>query len=88
MEDMESNKVYHKCKPVCIGSNVWIGNHVSITKGTVIADGCIVASCSVVNKQFHTANTLIAGVPAQEKKKGLKRIFSYERELALDKLFD
>ena len=35
-----------------IGSHVWIGSRVSVLKGAVIPDGCIVASNSVVGKVF------------------------------------
>ena len=48
-----------------IGSHVWIGSRVSVLKGAVIPDGCIVASNSVVGKVFTEKNCLIAGNPAQ-----------------------
>ena len=35
-----------------IGSHVWIGSRVSVLKGAIIPDGCIVASNSVVGKVF------------------------------------
>ena len=48
-----------------IGSHVWIGSRVSVLKGAVIPDGCIVASNSVVGKVFTEKNCLIAGNPAK-----------------------
>lgn len=48
-----------------IGSRVWIGSRVSVLKGAVIPDGCVVASNSVVNKVFTEENCLLAGNPAK-----------------------
>lgn len=52
-----------------IGSHVLIGNHSFIYKGVSIADGCVIASNSVVKKSFNTPNMLIAGNPAKEIRK-------------------
>lgn len=69
---------YNDKKPkdnkVVIGENCLIGNNVSINKGSIIADGCVVASHSVVNGIFLEKNCLIAGVPA----KVVKRNISWE----------
>ncbi len=54
---------------VIIGNNVWIGSRVTIIKGVKIPDGCIVASGSVMTKQFHNTNTILSGNPAMEKRK-------------------
>ena len=48
-----------------IGSNVWLGNQVTVLKGAVIPDGCVVATNSVVNKVFTEKNCLLAGNPAK-----------------------
>ena len=48
-----------------IGSHVWIGSRVSVLKGAVIPDGCVVAANSVVNKVFTEKNCLLAGNPAK-----------------------
>jgi acetyltransferase-like isoleucine patch superfamily enzyme len=50
---------------ISIGSRVWIGSHVSVFKGTIIPDGCVIASNSVVKGVFEEENTLIAGNPAK-----------------------
>ena len=49
---------------IVLGDNVWIGCNVSILKGCVIPDGCVVAANSVVRGQFSQENCLIAGNPA------------------------
>lgn len=50
---------------VKIGKHVLIGNNCFIYKNVEIADGCVVASNSVVKKSLLEPNTLYAGVPAK-----------------------
>lgn len=49
-----------------IGKHVLIGNNCYIYKGVTIADGCVVASNSVVKKSLLKPNTLYAGSPVKE----------------------
>jgi lipopolysaccharide O-acetyltransferase len=51
-------------EPVIIGKNCWIGENVSILKGSQIGDNCIIGANSVVNRSF-AGNSIIAGVPAR-----------------------
>lgn len=55
----------NRCSPVSIGDNVWISHGVSILKGSVIPNGCIVGAKSLIASVFETEKTLIAGVPAK-----------------------
>jgi acetyltransferase-like isoleucine patch superfamily enzyme len=48
-----------------IGNNVWIGCRVKIYKGTIIPNGCVVASDSIVKGKFEKENCLIGGNPAK-----------------------
>ena len=50
---------------IVIGSHVWIGSNVSVLKGSVIPDGCVVASGSLVRSKFTEKNALIGGNPAK-----------------------
>ena len=58
-----------QCRPVKIGSNVWIGAKVTILGGVSIADGTIIAAGAVVTKSVLEENTIIGGVPAKRIKK-------------------
>jgi len=51
-------------EPIVIGSNVWIGDKVTITKGVNIGDNVVIGANSVVTKDI-PANSLAAGVPAK-----------------------
>jgi len=55
-----------------IGSHVWLGNRVTVLKGAVIPDGCVVASNSLVNQVFTEKNCLLAGNPAKIVKRDVK----------------
>ncbi|MDZ4668221.1 MAG: acyltransferase [bacterium] len=50
---------------IIIGNHVWIGCGVKIYKGTVIPNGCVIASDSIVKGIFHVENALIGGSPAR-----------------------
>jgi acetyltransferase-like isoleucine patch superfamily enzyme len=64
-------------KDVKIGNKVWLANNVNILKGTVLGDGCIVASNSkVINKTFEQS-VLIAG----EKGEIIKRNVNWSRDI-------
>lgn len=51
-------------KPVHIGKNVWIGEHVSILPGVELGDGVIVGANAVVTHSF-PPGSVIAGCPAK-----------------------
>jgi len=56
-----------------IGSNVWIGDKVTILKGVKIGEGSIIGANSLVNKDI-PANVIAVGSPAKPIKK-----YSYEK---------
>lgn len=74
--------------PIKIGSYCWIGNRTTISKGTVLPDYSIVASNSLVNKNFSSCgnNCFYAGTPAKLKQTNVKRIYEINRQAELDKL--
>ena len=58
----ELRKINHQ--PVCIGTNVWIGEGASILAGVTLGDNVIVGANAVVTRSF-PANCVIAGCPAK-----------------------
>lgn len=50
---------------ISIGDKVWIGSGVQIYQGTIIPNGCIIASNSIVRGIFDTENCIIGGNPAK-----------------------
>lgn len=72
--------------PIKIGSNVWIGNNTTITKGVNIPDYSIISSHSLVNKDLkqYGEHCLFAGCPILLKRRGVVRIFDEEQEKRLD----
>lgn len=54
-----------ECRPIVIGSNVWIGANSIILPGVNIQDNCVIAAGSVVTKTFVGESLLLAGNPAK-----------------------
>lgn len=53
----------HKCAPVNIGKNVFIGSRVTVLKGVNIGDNAVIAANSVVTKDV-LESTIVGGAPA------------------------
>lgn len=75
--------------PIHIGDYVWVGNRTTIAKGSVIPSHTVVASNSVVNKDFSDIepDSLLAGMPATVKATGYHRIFDKKQERNFDQQF-
>jgi acetyltransferase-like isoleucine patch superfamily enzyme len=50
--------------PVCIGDNVWLGDHATVLKGVTIGDNSIVGARAVVSSDV-PPNVVVAGNPAR-----------------------
>lgn len=50
---------------ITIGNHVWIAAYCHIAKNAAIADDCVVAQSSLLNKKFDIVRCLIGGVPAK-----------------------
>lgn len=77
-------------KPVKIGDYCWIGNRTTIMPGTVLPTRTIVASNSLLNKdysQFSGMHALLAGKPAKYIRGGVSRIYDRTEELRLLNLY-
>jgi acetyltransferase-like isoleucine patch superfamily enzyme len=55
-----------------IGNHVWVGSNVTVLKGSIIPDGCVIASGSVVCSVFEKPNCLIGGNPAEVIRENVK----------------
>jgi len=64
-----------RCLPTIIGESVWVAHGVSILKGAVVPDGCIVGAKSLVISSNYFEKSMIAGVPA----KTIRRDVSWKR---------
>ncbi len=91
MRDIETGKVYPCSSDVIIGKNCWIGNRAVITKGAKLPPYTLVASNSLVNKDFTSTQTLcitLAGTPAKVVKSGLARVYSGVTEQKINEYFE
>ncbi|WP_201497411.1 acyltransferase [Psychrobacter arenosus] len=57
---------------VIVGNHIWIAANVTISKNVQIADGCIIAAGSFVNKSVQTPNIMLAGTPAKIIREGVR----------------
>lgn len=84
---INKGKLAYRNAPVVIENNVWVGNGVSIMKRTYLPAYTIVASNSLVNKNFKELgeHCMIGGVPAKFITNGVERLLLKDNEI--DKLF-
>lgn len=89
----QKQSVAKKNGTIELGDFNWIGNSSTITQGTVTSDYTIVASGSLLNKNYIKINEgineplFLVGTPASIKAKGLKRIFSPKEQKNIDSFF-
>lgn len=86
--DRETKCIRPKNVPVILGKNNWVGNRTSVMKGCVTPDNCIVASNSLLNRNYGDEKYIvIAGSPAKIVKNNIERVYSGEKECFLDDYF-
>lgn len=85
---VNKGKLTYRNAPVVIGNNVWVTNSVSVMKGTYLPAYTVVASNSLVNKNFKEMgeHCMIGGVPAKYITNGVERLLLLDGEI--DKLFN
>lgn len=69
--DVKTKKRLNKDVDVDLGSNNWICEAVTILPGASLRTHSVVALGCILNKSIDEDNVLIAGVPAQVKKRGI-----------------
>lgn len=74
---VRDNAVSNNKKKISIGDFCWIGNRVSIMKGSILPNYSVIASNSVVNKDYsqYGEENLFAGLPAMKKISGVKLLY-------------
>lgn len=68
---------------IYIGNYCWIGNRSSVMPGTVLPDRIIVASNSLLNRDYSEIfqhNSLVGGIPSKLLKDGVRRIYEKDKE--------
>jgi len=86
-----NKRIIDRCnKPIYIGKSCWICNTSTITAGAKIPDYTIVASNSLVNKDFTDIpmDSIIGGIPAKHIASGYRRVSNTKMEIELWKYFD
>lgn len=73
-----------------IGKWCWVANRTTIQKGTILPDYTIVASNSLLNKDYSDIPecSVIGGMPAKLIKTGLRRVFNIKSEAMLNAWFE
>ena len=59
------NKLINNGRKVIIKDRVWLSEGVTVLKGVVIENDCIVGAKSLVTKSINKSNSLSAGIPAK-----------------------
>ena len=67
----DNNERINYAKNVTIGNHVWVAAHSVLLKGSAIADNSVVATCSIVTKEFNGEGIIIGGNPAKLLKQGI-----------------
>lgn len=86
VQDVISGQITNPSGTVRIGEYCWIGNRTTIAKGTILPNHTIVASNSLVNKDFTFLgeNLIIAGIPAKKINENKRRVYL---ELEMNRIF-
>ena len=89
MFDLTKQKVSRMTRPIVIGNSVWLGNSVRIKKGTVIPDRTIVASFSLLGKDYSNEGNhlVIGGLPAAVLKRNILPILNLDEERLLKEMY-
>lgn len=83
-KDVSTGIVSKPCDKITIGKYCWVGNRTTIMKGTFLADDTIVASNSLLNKNYEAKYEekfpILGGIPAKLISSGKVRIYDIHEE--------
>ena len=68
--DLSGNRL-NQAKDILVGNHVWIGQYVTVLKGTIIGDDSIVGTNSLLTGKAYDRNCVVAGNPAKIIKKDI-----------------
>lgn len=71
VSDTRTGEVLNEPKPVSVGEHVWVGARATILRGSVVGDGTVVASNSVLNRAYEGENQVIGGNPGRVLRKNI-----------------
>lgn len=69
--DIESGERINHAKDIVISDHVWVGEGVTINKGSVIPYGCIIGTKSLVGKKLSRPSSSYAGIPLRLIREGI-----------------
>ena len=69
--DVETKERLNPESDIILENNIWIGQEVRFLNKTYISSNSVIGMRSLVNRPFHEEYCLIAGSPAEVKKKGI-----------------
>lgn len=87
----ETAKIANIQAPIFIGKYCWLNSGTTVAKGTVVPDFSISTRNSYLNRDYSENSKkglLLVGSPAQVKGENYQRIFSYETEVKIKKIFE
>lgn len=91
VQDLNTHEITNITQPVHIGSHNWIGNRTTVLPGTNLPDRIIVASNSILNKDYTALGikpySMIGGMPAKLLRSNVRRIYSHENEKIIFNFF-
>lgn len=70
--DLADNSRINSARDVQVGKHVWLGEGVTVAKGSAIPDGCVVGAQSYVSKRLARPNSVYAGSPARLVREGIR----------------
>ena len=87
--NMQSGVVANNKAPIILEESAWVGSHCRLCKNTHIPSYSIVASNSLVNRDFKTepSFTFFGGSPAKPIRYGITRIFNEDLEHTIDNYY-
>lgn len=63
IRELAGDALVNPPKKISVGDDVWIGCKATLLKGAGCGNGCVIASGTLLNKRFESANQIVGGSP-------------------------